>query len=113
MATKAITRYRTRFVSRPRRRSKGLTIPLAPLAGLAVGMAPVIRKVLDGAPDQAAIELAFRYTGWNGWENRYQIKALQYGLLPLVAGFMVHKYVGGKLGVNAALSRAGIPLFRI
>ena len=42
------------------------------------------------------------------WDHR-----LQYGLYPLIIGALVHKVLGGMLGVNRMLGRAGVPVFRL
>lgn len=111
MATKTIVRYRTRRV-RSRRRSNNLTIPIAPLAGLAVGVVPAIQLLAQGKANAAMSDLVYSYTGWRTWDNSWSYRGLMRGLLPLAIGGMVHK-VGNRLGINRALSSAGIPFIRI
>jgi predicted cobalt transporter CbtA len=52
--------------------------------------------------------------GWTGLDtnNRFNLANLRQGLLPVVAGFIVHMFAG-KLGINRAIARAGIPFIRI
>jgi hypothetical protein len=38
---------------------------------------------------------------------------LNWGLWPILAGIAVHKVIGQRMGVNAMLSRAGIPFIRV
>lgn len=113
----AVKRARTitRYVSRPasRRRSKSMTIPLAPLAGLAVGMLPVAQSLMAGKADSAMSSLVYAYTGWRTWDNTWSWRGLERGLLPLAVGAIVHKVIGGKLGVNRALASAGVPFIRL
>lgn len=113
MATRTITRYRTRTVRAQSRRKAGFTIPLAPLAGLAVGVMPSIKYLLNGDYENAGTALVWRYTPYNPWQKKLDIGGLKHGLVPLIAGAMVHKFVGGSLGINKALARSGIPFIRI
>ena len=117
MATKTITRYRTRTV-RGRRRSKaGFKLPLAVVAGFT----PLAYKMWSGFkstdPNYGGIFGAFRegaqqfgidpVTG--GGVNFAQTAR---GLTPIVAGFLIHK-LASKLGINRAIAQAGIPFVRI
>jgi hypothetical protein len=78
-----------------------------------VGMIPAVKSLAEGNAEGAASGLIYRYTGWRTWDNKWSATGLKSGLMPLVIGGIVHKYVGGKLGVNRALSQAGIPIIRI
>lgn len=103
---------------RKKRRSRGgFTIPLAPIAGLAAGMATPIQKALDGDWVGALDKLAYNYAGVEGVEGgnpRFNPNGLQNGLVPLIIGAMVHKFVGGRpLNLNAMLARAKVPFIRI
>lgn len=118
MATKAITRYRTRTVRvRSRRRGKA-QLPGAVLAGLAVGMVPTISQVMSGGLhyNEGLKQILFAYTGFNPWSGRFEpfnAMGLQRGLVPLVAGVAIHKLVGQRLGINRMLKNAGVPLIGI
>jgi hypothetical protein len=45
-------------------------------------------------------------------DNRWHPENMKYGLMPLLAGFMAH-WVAGKVGLNRAIAKAGIPFVRI
>lgn len=114
MATKAITRYRTRFVSRPRRRSRaGFTLPVAPIAGALIAFQTPINRLMKGEFDVALEGLAYRTTPYNPWTKKFDIGGLRQSLPPIIGGMIIHKFVGQYMGVNRALGRAKIPLFRI
>lgn len=64
--------------------------------------------------------------GWSGLNNtvsavvpyspitrKITFANLHQGLYPMIAGFLVHKVVGGMFGLNRTLGRMGIPLVRI
>lgn len=51
-------------------------------------------------------------TGFD-WDGGFHPASLKYGLVPELGGFLVHWLVGGKLGVNRMLGKAGIPIVRI
>lgn len=93
---------------------KSMTLPIAPLAGLAIGVAPSIQSLINGDVVGAVDGLAWKYCGWNTTEQRFDPVGLQYGLVPLVLGGLIHKFVGGKpIGINAMLARAGVPFIRL
>lgn len=111
---KARTRTIVRYVRRPRSRSRSMpTIPVA----IAAGLAPAVVRVMDGFKKDgfrgAAYRLANDFTGYDAYNNAWNASELKYGLLPLALGWGVHYLIGSKLGVNRALGRAGIPLFRL
>lgn len=88
------------------------TIPLA----VCLGFTPLVAKgVMD-----------FRAGGFAGLANtvsaivpynvaskKLDMSNLNWGLWPILAGFAVHKFIGGTLGVNRAIARMGIPLIRL
>jgi len=47
---------------------------------------------------------------YNPRSKKLTMENLGQGLFPILAGFAVHRFVGGSLGVNRMLGRAGIPL---
>lgn len=94
--------------------SRQITLPIAPIAGLAAGMYSVVLNASQGNYEQAMADAIWHYTGMNiKAANMWQPEGLKYGLLPLVAGLVVHKVVGGTLGANRMLARAGVPVIRI
>lgn len=110
MATKAIIRYRNRKVKRHHTKAK-MTFPIAIIAGLAT---PVIhsmstQKTWDSRMKQFTMDM----TGYNAWAHKWNPSALKFGLLPVIAGVLIHKLVGSTLGLNGILSRAGVPFIRI
>jgi hypothetical protein len=93
-------------------RKTKMTFPLA----VALGFVPLLAR---GVND-------FRAGGVAGLSNTvsaivpYDVNAkkisfanLSSGLYPIIAGFLLHKIVGGGLGLNRALARMGIPMLRI
>ena len=93
---------------------KGMTIPLAPIAGLAVGIVPSIQSAIAGDYMGAADGLAWRYTGYNLSTGTFDMNGLKQGMLPLIVGGLVHKFVGGApLNLNRTLANAGVPYVRI
>lgn len=99
--------------SRSRRRG-GFTIPIAPILGLAAGLAKPVEYVMQGQYFAAANHACAAYTGYDINTRSFHLENLMGGLAPLVAGLLVHKFVGGKpLGLNAVLARSGVPFIRI
>jgi hypothetical protein len=97
-----------------RRRSRSLTIPLAPVAGLAAGLWEPAQFAMQGRWDWALFKLARNYTGFNPANNTWNANELKNGLIPLIVGLLVHKFVGGRpLNLNQMLARAGVPFVRI
>lgn len=94
------------------RRRYSMTIPLAPVAGLAVGLSKPISYAISGNYEEAMKELAANYTGY--YEGKWNPKHMVHGLAPLVVGLLVHKFVGGPpLNLNRVLGRARVPFIRI
>jgi len=99
---------------RKRRYRRSLTIPLAPIIGLGVGMAEPVQKLFKGDINGAIHDAALYYTGFSTIDKKMHWEYLQRGLLPLVMGILVHKFVGGSpLNFNRMLARHKIPLIRI
>lgn len=90
-----------------------MTIPIAPVIGLGVGMIEPIAALFKGNVLGALDRAAENYIGWNRGHNRFELKGLQKGLLPVVIGLLVHKFIGGYLGLNRMLGRAKVPLLRL
>lgn len=108
MARRRYGRYRAR------RNSGGMTIPLAPVLGLVAGLAGPAQDLMKGDYNRAAINALYNYTGYNMEAKVFNAQGLINGLMPLVMGLLVHKFVGGKpLGLNAVLARAKVPFIRI
>jgi hypothetical protein len=99
------------------RKKKSFTLPLAVIAGF---MPPLIESY-DNYKAGGGIKGGFkmftmRMTGWNQWadggKGHWYWKEAK-GLLTLGIGVMVHKLIGGTLGVNRMLARSGIPFIRL
>lgn len=106
-----------------KRRSRQMTVPLAPVIGVAAGLASgspwsggnsVISRLMEGNIDDAAKIAAYHYLGIDTYNGTFHIEGLKTGVLPLVLGALVHKFVGGSpLNINRMLARAKIPFIRI
>lgn len=94
-----------------------MTLPLAPLVGLAAGLSYPVDRALQGkwvGTDSFLDNLAYNYTGYIPSEMRWDGMGLLRGVVPLVAGLMVHKFVGGKpLNFNGMLAKSKVPFLRI
>jgi len=98
------------------RRSGGMTVPLAPMAGLAAGLARPAQELMAGNIDGAVTHLLYNYTGLSGYPGNltFKMEGLKNGVMPLVTGLLVHKFVGGPpLNLNRILARAKVPFIRI
>lgn len=90
-----------------------MTLPISVLAGFAV---PVVRIVDTGMQSgmRAATDLAsMAFTGYDPSTGKFNWAMLKWGTGPVIAGILVHKFIGGTLGVNRALARAGVPVLRL
>lgn len=99
-----------------KRRSKKFTIPIAPIAGLAIALADPVDEAIKGNTTRALKIIGARFTGIDARQDPYtfNIEELKRGLLPIVVGGLVHKFVGGApLNVNRMLAAAGVPVVRI
>ena len=94
-----------------KRRRPGFTLPIAVIGGIA-GM-----PNLQGAV-QAGITGDFPRVGRElggivgVQEGRFDFNLLLKNMVPLFAGGIVH-WLAGKFGINRAIGRARIPIFRI
>lgn len=115
MATKTVTRYRSRPKKKARRRAK-MTLPLAMIAPLGMlGVKTVQTGVND--PLEGVNYLTGALTGYRpdwkekGWKP-FHFERLKSGTIPILMGLLVHK-LAGATGVNRALGRARVPWLRI
>lgn len=111
MARRRVRRVYRRFTRRPGRRG-GFTIPLAVLAGFGPMTADVIHGYQTGGIKSAANDLLANVSGYDARSKSWSFSLLARGMGPVLAGFLVHK-MAGKLGVNRALAKAGVPWVRI
>lgn len=96
-----------------RRRKKSFTLPIAPIAGLAAGLREPISQLIAGNYERALDWLSWNYTGYDIPTKTWKPERMMNGVLPLLIGGLVHKYIGGTLGINRALGRAGVPVIRL
>lgn len=96
-----------------RRSSSGLTIPIAVVGGLIPPTMSIASKFPVGGLPLMGIEASRILTGYDPNTGEWNWRWLKVGLLPIALGALVHRFVGGKLGVNRALASAGIPLIRL
>jgi len=91
---------------------KGITLPMALIAGVA---APSVKiyEARSGGISGMTREAGRILTGFDFWNGGFNFADMRYGLLPIVGGVLVHWLVGGKLGLNRMMARAGIPFVRI
>ncbi|GAH92926.1 unnamed protein product [marine sediment metagenome] len=112
--TTAVARRRRYFPAKRRRHhSNGIKIPL----GIVAGFAPYVidlKKGYDADGFQGMGMYGIRsLTGYNYLEHDWRLADMRYGLLPILMGMGIHKFIGGSLGINRALGRAKVPLIRI
>lgn len=104
-----------KMAKKKRSRRYTMTIPIAPIIGLGVGLAePLSNAIFKGEWDTSLNHLGAIYTGYNAMAGEFQPDMLKKGLFPLILGALVHKFVGGPpLNVNRMLARAKVPFIRI
>lgn len=91
-----------------------MTIPLAPILGLAAGLSTSIEAATAGDYPRAINNAVSSYTGINTTTGQFELPLLLRGILPLTIGLLVHKFIGGPpLNFNAMLGRAKVPFIRI
>lgn len=114
MAKKRIV-YRYSRHRKPRRRSNGgMTLPIAPIAGLAVGIGPGIMTAVSGDTWNGMNMIVRGFTGFDINSHDFSYGRMIEGVVPLVIGLLVHKFVGGRpFNANAALAKAKVPFIRI
>ena len=114
---------RRRYSRKRSRRRGGMTIPLAPIIGLGAGLAggstwsggnSVISRLMEGDIADAMKIGAYHYLGYDINLGKFEVQGLMTGVMPLVVGALIHKFVGGApLNVNRMLAAARVPLVRI
>lgn len=91
----------------------GFTLPVAAI----LGFVPLASNVIDQV----------RYNGMPGVRDyvprtlipydfvskRWTTAYLGWGLYPIIGGMLVHKFIGGSLGINRMLARARVPFLRL
>jgi len=112
----AKTKTKTRKVSVKAKRSRGkrgFTLPLAAVGGFLPLGSDLVSAVRTGGMHSLQNDLIADLTGYNKRDDRWSWRYMQSGTIPIVTGMLIHKFVGGKLGVNRALGQAGVPFIRL
>jgi hypothetical protein len=114
MAKAKSVRRRVVFRKRTHRKA-GLTVPLA----LVAGFVPTAGYALEGfrrggeaGITEGIARLTVRMTGYSITENKFNGSELIKGWAPVALGFMTHK-LAARMGINRALSNAGVPILRV
>jgi len=103
------------MTKKKKRGKRKFTLPIAVVGGLAAGLAePIMNIVTKGELVPSLNHIGAIYTGYNALAGQFQPDMLKRGLLPLIIGVLVHKFVGGPpLNLNRALAAANVPFIRI
>lgn len=109
MAKETKKRRRRYFSPRFHRKAK-MTIPVAVVSGFIPTAVGIWNRRSSG--QAVADYLQAGFTGITPSTGQFSLGNLRVGLVPILAGFLVHM-VAGKIGINRAIGRAGIPLIRI
>lgn len=96
-----------------KRRRKQFILPVAAILGFVPLFARSWTYFRASGIEAAAREATSITTGFDTLSGKWNAGNLRYGLLPLVLGIMVHKFVGGSLGINRALGAARVPIIRL
>lgn len=102
------------------RRKTSFTVPISVVAGFAPGLSkvfyhftnPGVHGATNGI-EAAGIEASRIYTGYDPRTGRWNASLLGLGTIPILIGGLVHKFIGGKLGVNRMLAASRIPFIRL
>ena len=118
---KTVRRGGRKMAKKKRRYRRSMTVPLAPILGFAAGLTMPAEAqaqspanlLMAGRFTDALNGMLSNYTGYNVYRQKWDITYAK-GLLPLIMGMLVHKFVGGSpLNLNRMLARHKIPLLRI
>lgn len=93
------------------RRGKGITFPIAVVAGFIPAAVDLWGK--KDNPMALGNEASRIFLGWDYWDANFDLQRMKWGTLPIIIGLLVHKFVGGKLGINKMLARSGVPFIRL
>lgn len=97
-----------------RRRKNGFTLPLAIVGGFTVPAGLFLREWRAAGLERAVrLQLPRSFLAFEPLRSEFRASYLSQGITPILAGFLIHWFVGKKLGVNRALSQARVPVFRV
>ena len=113
----SIVRY---VKAKARHHKHGFTLPIAVVAGFTPGLSRMWYHFNNPGESGASsgieavgTEAGRIYLGYDPRDGSFTPYYMTFGTLPIVIGWLIHKFVGGKLGVNKMLSQAGIPILRL
>ena len=102
------------------RKSRTPSVSLAVVGGFAPGVGKLWyhfrNPSLHGAGngfEAAGIEASRIYAGYDPRDGSFNMAWMGLGTFPILIGALVHKFVGGRLGVNRMLGASGIPFIRL
>lgn len=111
---KAKTRTVVRYAKRKYHKKAGFTLPLAAIAGFVPMVSYAYNVGYKGEGIQGfGKQIVYQTTGYDPYSGTWHWDGIQRGLGPVVLGLLVHKLVGGRMGVNRMLARAGVPILRL
>jgi len=86
-----------------------MTLPLAVVGGFM----PTVTGVWNNRSSVTAVGdyLKGAYVGLDS-SNNFNPSLMRGGLMPAAVGFIVHM-IAGRLGINRAIARAGVPFIRV
>ena len=114
MAKRAVTtRRRSSPVRQATRQGNRFTLPVAAILGFAPPFSIAWANFRKGGIDQGARVFARSLTGFDPPTGQWNFSYLREGLIPILVGLGVHKFIGGSLGVNRMLGSAGVPIIRL
>jgi hypothetical protein len=94
-------------------RRPGIRLPLAVVAGFMPLVSREISVTAQYGLGAVPGDVAQAFLPYNPTTRKFDTSGLSVGLIPVVVGILVHRVIGGYLGVNRALAGAGIPFVRI
>ena len=96
------------------RRSRSITIPLAPVVGLIPMVSGAAESLIYGDTKTAIKRLSWDTLGYSLTTHKWDARKCGANITPLIIGLLLHKFVGGSpLNLNRTLARAKIPFIRI
>lgn len=113
-SSKSSTKKKARKTARKKtKRRYGMTIPLAPTIGLVAMFREPIAAAMSGQTDEIIPSLVWNVIGVDS-AGRFDMGKLISNVTPLIAGLLIHKFVGGApLNLNKILARARVPFLRV
>lgn len=96
-----------------RRRSRGFTIPVAVIGGFIPLLSNTMGHYKSYGWNGASRYMTMALTGFDPQDRNFNFGRMGMGLFPIMGGILVHKLVGGRLGVNRMLASTGLPWVRL